>query len=339
MRANALSATLLIAALCALPRPAVGQAATRGWVDPSPHKVGYVTVARGVRVHYLDWGGTGEPLVFLTGIGNTAHSFDDLAPLFTDRFRVIAITRRGQGESSKPKEPYDIATLTNDIRTVLDSLKITSANFAGHSFGGQELTHLAGAYPARVKKLVYLDAAFDYFFGDTLYAKAQAVTPLINGPPGPTPRDCASVDAFIAYSYRTFGVRIPEGEFRTTFVRLDGGSCGRQGAILDDYQSGMLAGVEHEDYRAVKAPALALCAVRDAISQEEPWAQRDALYRANYDSIRTLYAPIDRLQRQRFAREVANSKVVEVRGAHHWIFVSHRDRVVQEMRAFLLGAG
>jgi pimeloyl-ACP methyl ester carboxylesterase len=43
----------------------------------------------------LDWGGTGPPLVFLAGLGNTAHVFDHFAHQFTDRFRVLGVTRRG----------------------------------------------------------------------------------------------------------------------------------------------------------------------------------------------------------------------------------------------------
>lgn len=42
----------------------------------------------GVALHYVDWGGTGLVLVFLTGLGDSAHAFDSLAPRFTDRARA-----------------------------------------------------------------------------------------------------------------------------------------------------------------------------------------------------------------------------------------------------------
>jgi non-heme chloroperoxidase len=63
------------------------------WVDKSPHKSGFIT-ANGIRLHYLDWGGKGEALLFLAGASNSAHIFDDIAPKFTDRFRVLALTIR-----------------------------------------------------------------------------------------------------------------------------------------------------------------------------------------------------------------------------------------------------
>ena len=53
----------------------------------------------GIRLHYLDWSGSGPTLLFLTGIGNNAHIFDGFAPRITDQFRVLALTRRGHGES------------------------------------------------------------------------------------------------------------------------------------------------------------------------------------------------------------------------------------------------
>jgi hypothetical protein len=62
------------------------------WSDSSPHSSHFAMV-NGVRVHYLDWGGTGEPLILLHGLGDSPHCFDDLAPAFTDRHRVVAYAR------------------------------------------------------------------------------------------------------------------------------------------------------------------------------------------------------------------------------------------------------
>lgn len=42
--------------------------------DASPHKVQFITVAPGVSLEVVDWGGSGPPLVFLAGLGNTAMS-------------------------------------------------------------------------------------------------------------------------------------------------------------------------------------------------------------------------------------------------------------------------
>ena len=115
----------------------------------------------GIRLHYLDWGGTGPALIFLTGMGSSAYIFNKFAPRFVDKFRVLALTRRGQGDSDYPESGYDADTLTEDICQFMDRLHIEKAILAGHSLAGVELTHFAATYPTRVERLIYLDALDD----------------------------------------------------------------------------------------------------------------------------------------------------------------------------------
>src|SRR5436309_6172854 len=95
--------------------------------DTSGHKVSLVTVEPGVQLEVLDWGGTGQTLVLLTGMGDNAHVFDQFAYQFNDRFHVIGITRRGFGRSSQPAQGYDLDTRARDDITVLDKLNIREA--------------------------------------------------------------------------------------------------------------------------------------------------------------------------------------------------------------------
>src|SRR5690349_19860643 len=104
-----MSLMLLPIACMALPRPEPLPDWKR-WQDRSPHRVGFVRVS-GVRLEGLDWGGTGEALVFCNGWEDNAHCFDDLAPKFTDRFHVLAFTRRGFGKSDHPKSGYEAETM------------------------------------------------------------------------------------------------------------------------------------------------------------------------------------------------------------------------------------
>jgi non-heme chloroperoxidase len=68
---------------------------TRWPTDVSPHKVRLVKVADNVTLEVLDWGGSGPPLVLLSGEGDTAHVFDRFALNFTFHHHVYGITRRG----------------------------------------------------------------------------------------------------------------------------------------------------------------------------------------------------------------------------------------------------
>lgn len=126
---------------------------------PGP-KAGFVT-ANGIKLHYLDWGGSGDTILFLPGFNDSAHVYDQFAPRFTDRYHVIGLTRRGVGESDKPKDGYDASTRVEDIRQFLDTLHVLKVILIGHSMAGDELTLFASRYPRRVVKLVYLDAAYD----------------------------------------------------------------------------------------------------------------------------------------------------------------------------------
>ena len=116
-------------------------------------------------------------MLFLTGLGDSAHRFDAMARNFTDRFHVIGLTRRGQGQSDKPDTGYDTATLANDSKGFLDALKIKRANLIGHSLAGDEMTLFASVHPSYVARLVYMDAAYDRARSYELVRKAGLPDP------------------------------------------------------------------------------------------------------------------------------------------------------------------
>ena len=150
-----------------------------------------------MRLHYLDFGGTGPTLLFLAGLGNTAHAFDDFAPAFTDRFHVVALTRRGFGESSHPESGYDTPRLVEDIRAAIDNLHLGRVILIGHSIAGEEMTRFAGKYPDRVSKLVYLDAAYDRVAADSMLNEVFPVPPDVPPRPEPTAADTATPAAYV----------------------------------------------------------------------------------------------------------------------------------------------
>src|SRR4030095_14716160 len=119
--------------------------------DKSPHKSAIVA-ANGIKMNYLDWGGTGDVIILLAGLGNDAHVFDEIAPSFTDKFHVIGLTRRGFGETDRPAKGYETTTRVEDIRAFMDAQKITRAHLVGHSLAGDEMTLFASMYPQRVIK-------------------------------------------------------------------------------------------------------------------------------------------------------------------------------------------
>lgn len=286
-----------------------------------------VRVARGVRLHYLDFGGTGPSVLFLAGLGNTAHAFDDFAPSLTDKFHVVALTRRGFGESDHPESGYDTPRLVEDIRVAIDSLHLGRVILIGHSIAGEEITRFAGEHPGQVDKLVYLDGAYDRVSADALLQEVFPVPPNVPPRPDPTAADTASPAAYVAFVHRVRGVNIPESDIRTRF-RYDGWNE----EITNAYQS---IQPEHPNYSKVKAPALAIYAVTDSVAQLEPWQRGDRAHAAAWQDVIRGLDRVDRLSRAQFRREVEHGTVLEIHGAHHWLFVSNRDDVLAAVRHFL----
>ena len=120
--------------------------------DPSSHSVQFITVEPGVKVEVLDWGGSGQPLVFLAGLGDTAHTFDSFAPKFTGKYHVFGITRRGFGESSDPtpnNDNYSSDRLGDDVLAVIAALHLNRPVLVGHSIAGEELSSSEAAIPKK----------------------------------------------------------------------------------------------------------------------------------------------------------------------------------------------
>jgi pimeloyl-ACP methyl ester carboxylesterase len=142
------------------------QSSTGTRADSAP--VGrFVNVERNVKLEVLDWGGTGRPMVLLTGLGNTAHVFDDLAHDLRANYHVYGITRRGFGRSSVPDVGYSADRLGDDVLAVVDSLHLVKPVLVGHSIAGEELSSVGSRHGDRVSALIYLDAASGYAFYDT----------------------------------------------------------------------------------------------------------------------------------------------------------------------------
>lgn len=178
--------------------------------DTSPHRSGFVD-ANGVKLHYLEWsGGKDGVLLMLAGLGHDAHVFERFAVRFTDRYRVLALTRRGYGESGKPKTGYDVKTRIEDVRRFLDALGVAKVTLVGHSIAGDELTAFAAAYPARVDKVVYLDAAYDRSKTGTLIADDPGLKFL---PPGNDPIRAQLMKGSSAFHPDYRGIRAPALSF------------------------------------------------------------------------------------------------------------------------------
>lgn len=303
------------------------------WVDKSPHRSGFAKV-KGVKLHYLDWGGTGETLLLLSGFNNSAHIYDTFAPQFTDRFRVLGLTRRGHGQSEKPLAGYDTDTLVEDLRQFLDLMNISQVTLVGHSMAGNELTRFAGLYFKRVKHLVYLDAAFDYSDGflDLMSSSPQE--------PPPRRADLESLDSFSEYSKvaKCGWSEAWEAELRNIVSFTREGHLLKPKSVMPErvskaVQDAMVA--TRPDYTKVKVPALSMVATAPfpecslAPDMEEGARKKAQVFFRRLMEYR-------RRNVERFRREVIGSQVLEMPNTDHWLFIHKEAEVVRAMRRFLL---
>jgi pimeloyl-ACP methyl ester carboxylesterase len=118
----------------------------------------FITAA-GLRLHLRDWGGphATPPILLVHGLASNARIWDLIAPLLARSFRVAAIDQRGHGQSEKPADGYDIATIANDLAGAIGELGWARPVVVGHSWGANVALELAAVYPDLPGAIVLLD--------------------------------------------------------------------------------------------------------------------------------------------------------------------------------------
>lgn len=121
----------------------------------------YVKVEPDVKIYVEDLNeGADKTILFIHGWPGSHKLFEyqfDVLPKMG--YRCIGIDTRGFGESDKPYRGYNFDTLSDDVKCVIDTLKLKDITLAGHSNGGG----IAVRYMARhkgygVSKLALLGA-------------------------------------------------------------------------------------------------------------------------------------------------------------------------------------
>jgi non-heme chloroperoxidase len=286
-----------------------------------------VEVESGVRLEVLDWGGTGQPLIFLAGLGNTAHDFDKLAQSFTGHHHVYGITRRGFGASSKPEptaENYSAERLAKDVLIVIHALKIDHPVLVGHSIAGEELSWIGTHSAGEVRGLIYLDSVDSYSF----YNPAQ--TDMV--------MDMSEVrhqiDRFAAGEPLSSGVLQQIRDSALALSKSAGRMAdnvamagGRADPAPPPISLAMFFGKER--FTTVHAPMLAIMACPHSF---DPLAHVDAKAAATMSSKDSVKCK----EEIAFLKgRVPSAQVVAIPHADHYIYHSNEADVIRAMRAFL----
>jgi pimeloyl-ACP methyl ester carboxylesterase len=132
-----------------------------------------LTTDDGVKLHYEE-AGSGTPVVFVHEFAGDARSWEPQLRHFSRRYRCIAYNARGYPPSEVPEsfESYSQARARDDIRAVMDALKIPKAHAVGLSMGAFATLHFGMQYPERALSITV--AGGGYGAHPAQYAQFQA---------------------------------------------------------------------------------------------------------------------------------------------------------------------
>lgn len=294
------------------------------WEDRSPHEEGSVHL-NGVRIDYLDWGGSGPAILLVPGGDLSAHIFDQLAPLFQKRFRVLALSPRGQGTSETPVDGYTVSQEAADISALLDSLHITTVHLVGHSIAGATITRFAAEYPDRTDSLIYFDG---------LNSPEGAREMLAANPvPRPQPQGdfLAYRDWLAKYFYGTWNDAL-QADLVAQAIGSSQPNGGQRAAIQDSLDQDVIR--TRDSYSTIAAPILAFWP-KKTVTSHYPWLNDSPeAARAAADYLQTVRLSWEQKGVTKLLAESVDARVITFAG-HHYFFVMEPEMVVSEMTSFL----
>ena len=113
----------------------------------------------GVKMHYVDRG-EGHPVLMLHGNPTWSFFYRNLIDVLSTTNRVIAPDHIGMGLSEKPKEAdYCLAFHINNIRQLVEHLKLKDFTLIVHDWGGAIGFGYAVDFPQNVKRIVILNSS------------------------------------------------------------------------------------------------------------------------------------------------------------------------------------
>jgi 2-hydroxy-6-oxonona-2,4-dienedioate hydrolase len=120
----------------------------------------------GIDTRYYE-AGSGEPIVFIYGGNFGSADSASSAPVWglnflplSERFKVVAFDKLGQGHTANPKrnEDYTMAAVIRHAALFVEKLNLPPVHLVGHSRGGFAVTRLALEYPHLVRSVTIVSS-------------------------------------------------------------------------------------------------------------------------------------------------------------------------------------
>jgi pimeloyl-ACP methyl ester carboxylesterase len=163
--------------------------------------------ASNLRLHYTEWNpGGAVTVVMVHGVNVQLHTWDPVAQLLANDYRVICVDLRGHGDSEWATEGYRLEYFVSDLVELSDQLHLEPFELVGHSLGARIAVAFAAECPERVMHVVLSDTG-----PETTRAGALAAVDIVGG--AQDIRGFRNEDEAIAYFEKAHPEWLPE--FRT----------------------------------------------------------------------------------------------------------------------------
>jgi pimeloyl-ACP methyl ester carboxylesterase len=150
-------------------------------------------------------------------------------------------------------------------------------------------------------------------------------------PQAPTPADLKDLGAYRAWSARVFGYALPEGELMATRTIEANGSVG---SGQSSPEIGRMIQAGGQRFTSIPIPTLAIFA---SPHDQGPWTRNDPAARGTFEAFARFDEAMTERQAAWVERLVSGARVVRLRNAHHYLFITHATEVQREIAAFVKG--
>jgi pimeloyl-ACP methyl ester carboxylesterase len=269
----------------------------------------YLETADGTTLFFRDWG-TGAPLVFVHGWGLSSDMWEYQLPAFVDQgHRCVAFDRRGSGRSDQPGGGYDFDTLADDLAALIEHLDLRDATLIAHSMGSAEVArYLTRHGDDRVARVVLISPTLPYLQRDE------------TNPEGVDPAAFEGVRAALRADRPGFLTALAPGAL----------GLGLPGVEVSDALVSWAVGLFMTSSPKAALDTARLHAETDLRDDMRSFTVPTLIIHGDTDAL----VPIE-VSSRRAAPMIEDCRLVVYEHASHWPFVTHRERLNQDVLAFV----